>query len=169
MNTEYDTSYVSCNPPPAFDPLNPELAVAMTLHRTLDANAHTFDHPNVIAARLREFTKAVEEGDLSHVRRILASQMVMLERLFHHLMARTSHFEYSYKDYERVARLATRAQIQMARTAAILQQMTNAAMKAKKQEAAKTVIKQNERTEHSAVPAKTPRFENERRECVPQG
>ena len=37
----------------------------MTLIRTIDPNAHTFERPEVIAAKLRVFTKAVEEGDLS--------------------------------------------------------------------------------------------------------
>ena len=113
--------------PPTFDPLAPELAVATTLHRTMDHTAHAFDDARTIEARLRVFTQAVENGDLSHVRRMLASQMVMLERLAHHFTLRMASYKTSPSDYERLGKLAMRAQTQLARTAMILQSMTNAA------------------------------------------
>ena len=112
---------------PVYDPLEPEMAVAMTFRWMMDANAHTLDDENTLAARLRVVTKAVEEGDLSHVRRILASQMMVLERLFHHMMAKSSFYKTDPANYERFLKLATRAQTQMARTAAILQHMKNSA------------------------------------------
>ena len=113
--------------PPTFDPLAPELAVATTLHRTMDHTAHAFDDARTIEARMRVFTQAVENGDLSHVRRMLASQMVMLERLAHHFTLRMASYKTSPTDYERLGKLAMRAQTQLARTAMILQSMTNAA------------------------------------------
>ena len=112
--------------PPTFDPLAPELAVATTLHRTMDHTAHAFDDARTIEARLRVFTQAVENGDLSHVRRMLASQMVMLERLAHHFTLRMASYKTSPTDFERLGKLAMRAQTQLARTAMILQSMTNA-------------------------------------------
>ena len=112
--------------PPTFDPLAPELAVATTVHRTMDHTAHAFDDARTIEARLRVFTQAVENGDLSHVRRMLASQMVMLERLAHHFTLRMASYKTSPTDYERLGKLAMRAQTQLARTAMILQSMTNA-------------------------------------------
>ena len=114
------------NLPPTFDPLAPELAVATTLHRTMDHTAHAFDDARTIEARLRVFTQAVENGDLSHVRRMLASQMVMLERLAHHFTLRMASYKTSPTDYERLGKLAMRAQTQLARTAMILQSMANA-------------------------------------------
>ena len=115
------------NVPPTFDPLSPELAVAMTMHRTMDATAHDFDDARTMEARLRVFTEAVENGDLSHVRRMLASQMVMLERLAHHFTLRMASYKTAPSDYERLGKLAMRAQTQLARTAMILQSMTNKA------------------------------------------
>ena len=122
--------------PPTFDPLAPELAVATTLHRTMDHTAHAFDDALTIEARLRVFTQAVENGDLSHVRRMLASQMVMLERLAHHFTLRMASYKTSPTDYERLGKLAMRAQTQLARTAMILQSMTNSVAEKPKKPAA---------------------------------
>ena len=126
--------------PPTFDPLAPELALATTLHRTMDHTAHAFDDALTIEARLRVFTQAVENGDLSHVRRMLASQMVMLERLAHHFTLRMASYKTSPTDYERLGKLAMRAQTQLARTAMILQSMTTTNASAEKPKKPSPVI-----------------------------
>ena len=123
MSTEPEAPYRSSNPPPTFDPLAPEKAVAKTFYYTLDHNAHTFDPPDQIALRLREFTLAAENGDLSHVRRILANQIVMLERLFHHLMARLPCHRISPKEYDGLIKLALRTQTQIQRTSLLMKQL----------------------------------------------
>ena len=134
MNTATDDEYHSYKLPPVFDPLASELSTAMTLERTMDPNAHAFDHPIESARRLRVFSKAVEDGDLSQVRRILANQMVMLERLFQHFVYHMPQYRTSKQDFERFAKLALRAQNQMARTAAVLNTLTNSAAKKPKPE-----------------------------------
>jgi hypothetical protein len=102
---------------------SPEAALLMTL-RALQQHGDAFSALATPDLRqLQEQGDAAARGDLAHVRRMLAAQVTMLDHLGRHFLVRAAHGCKVADIFERFSRLAMRAQMQSARTAAILERM----------------------------------------------
>ena len=106
--------------------LSPGMAAAHSMDRMTDpCLAEAGIGPGVVAEMLEAQGQAVANGDLAQVRRTLAAQVVMLDRMFHHLfsLAMTAQ-KHSHDLFERYLRLALKAQAQAARTSLVLRRLS---------------------------------------------
>jgi len=102
------------------DPLSPEQSAACSLHRMADLDRET------TTGLLKRQGEAVASGDLDGVRRSLTAQVTTLERMFHHFFDLACQQEPGSESYGRLVGLSLRAQMQSARTAAVLARLSHA-------------------------------------------
>ena len=102
--------------------LSPELAAALSTHLMMGPNlAEVGIDAATVTQQLNAEAQAVVAGDLAQVRRILTSQVVTLDRMFHHLFGLAcAGGKHSHDLYERYLRLALKAQAQSVRTMHVL-------------------------------------------------
>ena len=127
MNTAYNDS-LNAAPPTAEEMraaeyyMSPEIAVSDAIEDLRDEALHGGVRREVTIQYLRDRGAAIQAGDMSYVKRMLAAQVTLLERLFRHLVTRAG--KSSGADaYERYMRLAMRAQTQCMKTAAIIEHL----------------------------------------------
>ena len=127
MNTAYDDS-LKAAPPTAEEMraaeyyMSPEIAVSDAIEDLRDEALHGGVRREVTIQYLRDRGAAIQAGDMSYVKRMLAAQVTLLERLFRHLVTRAGKSS-GAEQYERYMRLAMRAQTQCIRTAAIIEHL----------------------------------------------
>ena len=127
MNTAYDDS-LKAAPPSAEEMraaeyyMSPEIAVSDAIDDLQDHALHGGIRREVTIQYLRDRGAAIQAGDMSYVKRMLAAQVTLLERLFRHLVTRAGKSS-GAEQYERYMRLAMRAQTQCIRTAAIIEHL----------------------------------------------
>ena len=127
MNTAYDDS-LKAAPPTAEEMraaeyfMSPEIAVSDAIDDLQDHALHGGIRREVTIQYLRDRGAAIQAGDMSYVKRMLAAQVTLLERLFRHLVTRAGKSS-GAEHYERYMRLAMRAQTQCMRTAAIIEHL----------------------------------------------
>ena len=110
--------------PTVADALSPEKAVARSINRMIYASHDSYGVPdNDLASALEEQGQAIARGDLSNVRRMLASQVQLLERLADHLLRKAMASSAHFQMYEKYLRLAMRAQSLFSRTVSLLKSM----------------------------------------------
>jgi len=101
--------------------LTPEMTAAESMSRIMDpCLKETGIDLLTVADFLQEQGQAAADGDLSVVRRTLAAQVAMLDRVFHHLFTLATVGSNTPETCSCFMRLALRAQTQSARTSAIL-------------------------------------------------
>ncbi len=114
--------------------LSPEAAVALNVESLNHYGIAKGETREELVAKLYERGAAIVAGDFTMVKRMLAAQLTMLERLANYFMTRA----YQLRDYperhDRLMRMAMRAQNQLVRT-------TEALKKLSKQEPAKEKAK----------------------------
>ena len=127
MNTAYDDSLKA--PPPTADEMraaeyfmSPEIAVSDAIEDLQDHALHGGVRREVTIQYLRDRGAAIQAGDMSYVKRMLAAQVTLLERLCRHLVTRAGKSS-GAEHFERYMRLALRAQTQCMRTAAIIEHL----------------------------------------------
>ena len=127
MNTAYDDSLKA--PPPTPEEMRaaeyymcPEIAVSDAIDDLQDHALHGGIRREVTIQYLRDRGAAIQAGDMSYVKRMLAAQVTLLERLFRHLVTRAGKSG-GADNYERYMRLAMRAQTQCMKTAAIIEHL----------------------------------------------
>ena len=107
--------------------LKPESAAARAIVY-IESNSviggHANVNPKAVEALLEMECKAVAEGDLSTVRRSLAAQIKVLERLCDHLLDRAMAHGPSVFNYDTYLKLAFRAQSQLNRAISLLARLS---------------------------------------------
>ena len=97
------------------------MAAAVSLCNVLDRHSTDPDpDPEEIARDLQAQGEAVASGDAVLIRRAMAAQVTTLERLFHHFIQLAAEEKPGSDAHDRLSRLALRAQMQSARTGAML-------------------------------------------------
>ena len=111
-----------------FDGYSPELTVAHTLKMMRNHGLTFGQPPGVVAEWLKkEADELVSDScDRMRLRRTLAIQMGLLERMFQHFVTLASQEGVTSECYDRLMRLAMRAQSQCVRTASVLTQLNGA-------------------------------------------
>ena len=107
--------------------LTPERSAARAIahiERNEVNGTHTWVSTDAVAKVLEVECQAVADGDMTMVRRTLAAQLRVLERLYDHLLDRAMAMGPSMMYYDTYMKLAFRAQTQLNRTVALLQRFT---------------------------------------------
>ena len=115
-----------CSSPEYLTFLRPERAAARAIahiERNEVSGGHQVNR-EAVAELLEIECKAVAEGDMTMVRRTIASQVRVLERLYDHLVDRAMATGASAYCYEIYLKLAFRAQSQLNRALALLERYT---------------------------------------------
>ena len=105
--------------------VSPERATTRTIIAMGDEHLGSIERPDLLIKQVRARIDAAASGDMKDVCRMLASQILTLERMAQHLFARASHSRDNMNKQERYLRLAMRAQAQSLRTALAVQQMAD--------------------------------------------
>ena len=103
--------------------LSPERAATRTILALHDPHLGSGERPDLVIQHLRDRIDAAAAGDMTDARRILASQMLTLERMTQYLFARAAHLQDSPNTQERFMRMAMRAQAQCHHTAQLMERM----------------------------------------------
>ena len=125
--------------------LTPERSAARAIahiERNELNGTHKWVSEDAVAKLLEVECQAVADGDMTMVRRTLAAQLRVLERLYDHLLDRAMAMGPSMMYYDTYMKLAFRAQTQLNRTVALLQRFT--------------VMDQRERKQASKISGRTP-------------
>ena len=107
--------------------LTPERSAARAIahiERNEVNGSHKWVSEDAVAKIIEAECQAVADGDMTMVRRTLAAQLRVLERLYDHLLDRAMAMGPSMMYYDTYMKLAFRAQTQLNRTVALLQRFT---------------------------------------------
>ena len=107
--------------------LTPERSAARAIahiERNEVNGSHKWVSEDAVAKIIEVECQAVADGDMTMVRRTLAAQLRVLERLYDHLLDRAMAMGPSMMYYNTYMKLAFRAQTQLNRTVALLQRFT---------------------------------------------
>ena len=136
--------------------LSPERATTRTIMALNDHHLGSDEKPEVLIKQLRERIDAMAAGDMTDVRRMLASQVITLERMAQYLFARAAYLQDLFPSQVRYMRLAMRAQAQSHRTAQLLEKMAPAKDKETAEAPPQRTQGKRHQTPHSPAPQKAP-------------